>query len=275
MTASVGEVVYRLGKVPCSGLGLRWSDDELNAALQGQVADVVLDDKGKAHIAELLTAQAETEFVQEHEQGFPQDRLRRVLEGQGTVEDWQVGEAIAVTYLTDHRSCIFPWPAGRDLKRSGSSLPGADLVGFGVDLHGNCFTFGEVKTSREHRYPPRVTYGRTGLRHQLEDLRDHVGTRDNLVAYLGHRARIASWSEQYRQATRRYLQNPSDVQIYGVLVRDVEPQGRDLQALVGSLNTERPEAMHIELLALYLPLGSLEGIGETVLSISRRSGAEQ
>ena len=163
MRVSAGETIYVVGSAPCSGVGKRWSEKELNDALDQRVAAVLFDDEGKAMVEEILSDVVATDFAQ--------TGLRRVLEDSGSVEDWRVGEAIAEAYLTDHRSCEFPWPDRRDERKRGSSLPGADLVGFGLDDDGDCFAFGEVKTSSDSRYPPRPMYGRTGLKQQLEDLR--------------------------------------------------------------------------------------------------------
>ena len=265
MTVAAGEAVYDMGSPPCSGVGLRWSDGEMNAAMDGRVAAVLFDDGGKADIEDILAGLAETEFEQAG--------LRRVLRDPDRVEDWRVGEVIAEAYLTDHRSCTFPWPDGRDERKSGSSLPGADLVGFGIDGDGDCFAFGEVKTSREARYPPGTMRGRTGLKKQLEDLRDRNAIRADLVKYLGHRAGSASWLARFRRATKRYVGNPSDVQLYGVLVRDVEPHQDDLRARVDELGTGCPEGTRIELLALYLPRESLEDIGEEM--VARRAGGNR
>ena len=205
MTVASGEAVYDLGGPPCTGVGLRWSDGELIPAMDGRVAAALFDDEGKAEIEGILAGLVETKFEQA--------RLRGVLQDPGNLEDWRVGEAIAETYLTDHRSCAFPWPDRRDARKSGSSLPGADLVGFGIDEDGDCFVFGEVKTSREERYPPGTVRGRTGLKEQLEDLRDRNAIRDALVRYLGHRAGSASWLGRFRLAAKRYVGNPSDVQL--------------------------------------------------------------
>ena len=262
MTVGVGEIVYQIGRTPCSGIGQRWSNKELFAALKGRVAAVVFDDKGKANIEEILAAVAETDFSR--------DGLRRVLEDPRDIDDWRVGEAIAETYLTDHRSCSFPWPDGRDERKSGSSLPGADLVGFGIDGEGDCFAFGEVKTSSERSHPPGAMYGRTGLKRQLEDLRDDEAIRDGLLKYLGHRAGSAPWRARFERAGSRYLRNKSDIQLFGFLVRDVEPHQDDLRVRVGSLGSGCPEGMRIELLALYLPQESLDGIGETIVSMRVR-----
>lgn len=265
VTVRAGQVVYAIGSTPCSGTGLQWSDDELDGAMDGRVAAVLFDDEGKSNIKEILAGLAETSFAQ--------DGLRRVLGEPDKIEDWRVGEAIAETYLTDHRSCTFPWPHGRDERKSGSSLPGADLVGFGTDDDGDCLAFGEVKTSRERKYPPGLTYGRTGLKRQLEDLRDREAIRNDLMKYLGHRAGSAHWRGRFERAGSRYLRNTSDVQLYGFLVRDVEPHQDDLRVRVGELAAGCPEGMRIELLALYLPQGQLDGIGTAM--ISRRAGVKR
>ena len=128
MTVAVGQAVYSLGAEPCLGSGVQWSEEELHDAIEGPVASVLFDDEGNANIEDILASLAETQFAQEG--------LRLVLEGPAEIEDWRVGEAIAETYLADHRSCYFPWPDGRDERKSGSSLPGADLVGFGMDTEG-------------------------------------------------------------------------------------------------------------------------------------------
>ncbi len=264
MTVPVGESVYNHGFPPCSGIGLEWSSDDLDAALDGPVAAVLFDDEGKANIEEILTSLAETDFAQEG--------LRRVLADPNDIEDWRVGEAIAESYLTDHRLCYFPWPDGRDERKSGSSLPGADLVGFRADDDGDCLAFGEVKTSSESKYPPGAMYGRTsGLKQQLEALRDREAIRDDLLKYLGHRAKEAPWRERFRNASSRYLRNKADVQLYGFLVRDVDPHQDDLRARVSKLATDCPEGTHIELLALYLPKGRIDGIGKA--AIAKRTGA--
>lgn len=262
MTVALGETVYNEGTAPCSGVGLTWSVDELNAAMHGPVAAVLFDDEGKAGIEDILTSLAETEFQQKE--------LRRVLSEPDDIEDWRVGEAIAETYLTDHRDCYFPWPDRRDERKRGSSLPGADLVGLRVDSQGDCLTFGEVKTSWEAKYPPGAMYGRTGLKQQLEGLRDDVSMRDDLFKYLGYRAKGAVWTERFKQAGKRYLNNKSDVQLYGFLVRDVQPNQYDVRARVEKLGKDCPNGTRIELLALYLPAGSIKGIGNA--AVAARAG---
>jgi hypothetical protein len=157
----------------------------LNDALTNTVAAVVFDDSGMDELSILLESVIETNFEKEE--------LKRILESQDEMEPWRVGEGLAECYLKDHRDCCFPWPDSRDERKTGSCLPGADLVGFKSTGDVIRFTFGEVKTSGENQYPPQAMYGRTGMKKQLEDLRDQVTIRDDLVKYLGYRAKRSSW----------------------------------------------------------------------------------
>lgn len=264
MTVKAGNVLYNLGQPPCSGVGLQWSNEDLDAALDNRVASVLFDDQGKVGIGDILAGLAET--------GFIKDGLDRLLRDPDRVESWRVGEAIAETYLADHRSCYFPWPDGRDERKRGSSLPGADLVGFGLDDNGDCFVFGEVKTSSEQNYPPGVMYSPTGLKRQLEVLRDDQSIRDDLVMYLAHRALSAPWRLRFKNAAVRYLHNSSDIHLFGYLVRDVKPHQDDLRAWVNVLGMGCPDGTHIELIALYLPKRVLDGIGERMILKRKGSG---
>ena len=141
MSVSVGQVVYNHGEFPCSGVGIVWKSKELDEAVGGPVAAALFDESGKNSIREMVAGIPETEFERK--------ALDDMLNDPQEVEDWRVGEVIAETYLTHHRSCEFPWPSDRDKKSIGSSLPGADLAGFGTDSKGDCFAFGEVKTSSD------------------------------------------------------------------------------------------------------------------------------
>jgi hypothetical protein len=114
------------------------------------------------------------------------EALGQILRSDRAVEAWRVGEAIAESYLVEHRHCEFRWPGGRDLKNPESSPAGTDLVGFQTDAATSVrFSFGEVKTSNHAEYPPSLMYGRHGLKQQLEGLRDSHAVKDVLVKYLG------------------------------------------------------------------------------------------
>lgn len=156
MALASGTAEYTFETPRVLGHGHSLSNDELEAALS-ETAKIVFDDEGNARVKDLLTDLAGTEFKK--------DNLNAILEG-SSPENWRVGEALAEAYLVQHHDCTFPWPDGRDERKSGSCLPGADLAGFQKESGIDRFAFGEVKTSSEAAYPPGVMHGRHGLKKQ-------------------------------------------------------------------------------------------------------------
>jgi hypothetical protein len=258
MKISTGTIEYELGSFPVTGCGFSYSAAELDTALSGPVAEVVYDDTGKADIEALLAGLAETDFAK--------GEVERILSDTKPPEDWRVGEALAESHLVHQKDCFFPWPDGRDERKSGSSLPGADLVGFQSKGADDFFAFGEVKTSAENKYPPGAMHGRTGMKQQLEDLKDDVKIKDDLVRYLGHRATTAAWKSRYQSAAISYLKSNTNVRVFGILVRDVEPNQDDLRVRVTKLANDQHADMVIELLALYLPQSSIGQLSSKVVS---------
>ena len=256
MTIAAGTEVYNVDADPVLARGLEYSVNDLNDALNGPVRAVFEDDHGQSRIKSLLDSVARTDF----EKG----QLAAILDEEPEPEDWRVGEAFAEVYLTDHRQCSFPWPDRWDERRRRSSLPGADLVGFEETDHVTLpfrFAFGEVKTSSEERttqqgtpQSPQVAYG---VRDQLRYLRDSKSVRDALFQYLAHRAVNADWQPTFQSAARRYFSDDTDIAIFGVLIRDVTPYDTDLKNHATTLADTSPVAMRVELLAIYIPRGSI------------------
>src|SRR5690606_8177833 len=94
--------------------------------------------------------------------------------------------------------------------------------------------------------------------------------RDTLCRYLGFRAPKTSWQSDYQAAGQRYVADHQDVQLFGILVRDVSPNQEDLRARVSKLSMGCPSRMVIELLSLYLPIGTVSGLGTR--AVAARSG---
>jgi len=259
MSMSVGTQVYDVDAPPVVARGVSYDDTELKEALTGSVAHILQDTSGKSELDAMLAGVATTEFAQAN--------LKEALERIPPVRNWQVGEALAEAYLTEHSGCSFPWPSSRDLRTPQASPAGADLVGFqemDSETSGPRFAFGEVKTSNEERYPPNTMYGRHGMVNQIERLRDSRNAKDALFLYLGHHAINAEWKSLYQSAAARYLQDPDDVALFGVLVRDVEPRSEDLDSRAKSLANGCPAKTSIELWALYFPRNSINTLAERV-----------
>ena len=256
---------YQLGSAPVTGMGIGLPVDQLDQQLAGPVAALVFDDEGVRDLGELLDGLADTEFSREN--------LDALLADASAPEGWRVGEALAEHHLSVDHDCFFPWPDGRDERKRGSSLPGADLVGFQNTDGRERFVFGEVKTSSHASYPPGATYGRHGLKQQMEDLRNCRDIRDGLVRYLGHRASGADWCARYQAAVAVYLNDTCEVRLFGMLVRDVAPHEDDLRVRVNALADGCPDAMAIGLIAIYLPPGSIANLSAKVVA-SRQHGGD-
>jgi hypothetical protein len=269
MTMSAGTEVYNADVAPVTARGASYSDAEIDAALGGSLSRILWDETGTADLQAILTSVVTTDFSDKS--------LKRVLANRVTPENWRVGEGLAEAFLVEHRACEFPWPSGRDLKNPGASPAGTDLVGFqntGAAENTHRFAFGEVKTSEQEAWPPSVMDGRHGLKKQLEDLRDSTAVKDSLLKYLGHHVNGTSWFSRYQSAATRYLANPDDVSLFGVLVRDVEPKREDLARRAGDLASGCPAETSIELRAMYLPRNTINSLAQRAVK-AREGGHGQ
>jgi len=267
MNVAVGKVEYMLGTSPITGCGVSWSGEELDVALAGPVAAIVFDHEGTADVAALLESLPSTDFES--------DELVKILDVDEQPNDWEVGEAIAESYLIQHRDAFFPWPHARDIRKPKSSLPGADMIGFHGKDDDIRFAFGEVKTSQEQKYPPQVVrHGEHSLNKQLSDLRNKKHLRDKALKYLGFRATNTVWNKTYQSAVKNYLKTGGVcVAIFGVLVRDVTPNPDDLETTWKLLSENCHEKTLIELWAIYLPPRSIDSLGNKVMAVGKGGDA--
>lgn len=227
----IGDAIYNEKQNGMCVKGIFYNEDDLNQSAK-IIADVCFDTSGQEDFEKFVLSLSDTGFSPMNAV-FPE------------VRDWQVGEGFAEAYLTAHLSCSFPWSNNRDLKNPNSSLTGADMVGF----HQGKFAFGEVKTSKEQKYPPQVTSKKgDGLNTQLKKLCHDHDLRWVLVQYLFHRVKT---SADYQEACSAYLKGNKDFYVFGVLVRSVEPKIGDWDYLKKHLEVH--EENRVSLIALYLP----------------------
>lgn len=257
MAVALGTEVYKVDHLRVVARGKSHSVSQRDTALDSDVRALIQDDNGSKKAAALTSSLNLT--------GFETKNLNAVLNGGSPPKDWEVGEAYGEAYLGTHKRCHFPWSDRWDERKDKSSLPGSDLVGLqetgALRSPSFRFAFGEVKTSTEKKYPPGVMYGKEGLKKQMEDLRDQQEIRNKLVRYLTIRAQGADWEDKFKKALMRFLAENTDVAIFGVLIRDVSPAKSDLKARSKNIAKKHPPKMHIELLAIYLPSGSINILG--------------
>jgi hypothetical protein len=259
MTIPGGTEIYCMDYSHVKSRGLCYSENELKSSLKGRASKILFDDEGTGQLEINLSSIVDTDFEAES--------VKRIISSKRKPENWSVGEALAESYLTCHRKCFFPWPSSRDQKNPKSSPTGADIVGFQEIDNQNCrFAFGEVKTSDQKKCPPSVIYGPHGLKQQLKDLCVDCKKKDSLVLYLGHHSEGSSWGQQYKEAAKRYIKNSEDLSLFGFMVRDVTPNKDDLRDITEELAANCSPPTSIELLALYLPVGSIENLSSKVKS---------
>lgn len=228
--------------------GVRFADgSEFGAFMANEVASRLHDEAGKADFTSHLNSLAST--------GFAQDSLQAILEAEHPEErDWAVGEAIAEAWLSREHDVVWPWNTERDKRTPQASLPGADLVGFLTQGNETRLVLGEVKSSSDSNTPPNVMTGRGGMTRQLENLATDIGLLHTLIRWLHPRCRGNSAEPYFNAAIGLLLQSGNKAMtLFGVLVRDTQPDERDLRGrgqYLGEL-IKAPASCH--LLALYLP----------------------
>ena len=188
--------------------------------------------------------------------GMGQKSLEAMLVAEVPEErDWAGGEALAEAYLIEKEGVIFPWNMERDKRNPFSSLPGADLVGFIAESTGYRLALGEVKTSSEDAYPPQVMSGRSGyMGHQIDKLAHDLTTIHQLFKWLYLRVKDGPYREAFDRSCKSYFNSGrKSVALFGVLIRDTQPNERDLSVRGKALRRKLATPTQCNLVALYLP----------------------
>lgn len=237
--------------------GINLDIPECHYHLKGQVKDNLLDrEELQDSLAKLRALKDETGF-------FASEELLadiQALENQEVeTQLFRVGEAYAEIILEQEFMCRFHWNENRDARNPKGNKTGADLVGF-IEVDGQVlFLFGEVKTSSETiNRPPQVMTSADGIERQLWDLYNDRSKRLILISYLKNKMRHYQEGHPFRRdfeaSERAYYSGNCDYQLIGVLVRDVDPDERDISLSYVRLRKQVLEPKGIKLLALYLPV---------------------
>lgn len=237
--------------------GIALDEPECRNHLKGTVKDNLLDrEELQDSLTRIRALRDETGFV-------PSDELFadiQALENQEIeTQQFRVGEAYAEIVLEQEFTCRFHWNENRDARNPKGNKTGADLVGF-IEADGQIlFLFGEVKTSSESATrPPQVMTCANGIESQLRDLYNDRSKRLILISYLKNKMRHYPEGHPFRSdfeaSERAYYSGDCDYQLIGVVIRDVEPDERDVSVSYGRLRDQILEPKGIKLLALYLPI---------------------
>lgn len=241
-------VSYENQKQQVSWCGLTVDEcSEFEAFMSGDVSARLHDAEGSTEFETHLRGLAAT--------GFARESLDAIL-GAGSREerDWAVGEALAEAYLAQEHGISWPWNMERDKRNPKASLPGADLVGFKGEGSDTRLALGEVKTSTDKNTPPGVMSGRTGMGHQLDNLATNLELICQLLKWLLPRCKNTKHERAFNIAVGTFLDSGNKaVSLFGVLIRDTEPNELDLQARGSNLAAALHAPVTCHLIALYLP----------------------
>lgn len=212
----------------------RLDDDEATEDFRGHLRGLELTGMGRVHLEEILSSDA------------------------SETRDWAAGEALAERFLMDAHSIEFPWNMERDKRNPFGSLPGADLVGFVKRDDGYKLVLGEVKTSSEEKHPPQVMSGRSGhLGHQIDRLAHDFTILCQLLKWLLPRVKSGDYEAAFDEACKEFFNSGKKaVVLFGILVRDTDPDSRDLSGRGTALRKKLDEPTLCDLIAIHLPWGS-------------------
>ena len=242
------KVTYEKIQEAVSWRGIEFFEGEkFDQFMIDEVAPRLHDDEGKAELKSHLNSLAST--------GFANDSLKALLDAEHPEErDWAVGEALAEAWLSHEHGVVWPWNMERDKRTALASLPGADLVGFVTQGGQTRLVLGEVKCSSDSNTPPNVMTGRHGMARQLENLATDIGLLHTLIRWLQPRCRGNDSEPHFNAAISLLLQSGNKaISLFGVLVRDTQPDERDLHKRGQHLGGIVKAPAGCRLLALYLP----------------------
>jgi len=143
---------------------------------------------------------------------------------------WDIGESVADLFLIERIGARLPANRRRDLRTPKGSLPGADIAGYVPNgAAETMFLFGEIKTSSDAASPPSVMSGSgSGMAAQLARLTTKIDIRRQLLYYLRARSTKGDLPGLFTSALASLSKN--QFALVGVLVRDTEPNLKDVEA---------------------------------------------
>ena len=249
MTKTLFETVCyegRDGQVSWHGVSMK-DGDGFNRFMTDDVASRLHDEEGNAEFEANLLGLANT--------GFARESLDSVLAAEISEErDWAIGEAVAEVYLGCEHKITWPWNMERDKRNPNASLPGADLIGFRIEGEDVCLALGEVKSSSDANTPPGVMNGRSGMAHQIGKLANDLSLICRILKWLSPRCKDTQYETSFNTAVGLFLESGNKaIALFGVLIRDTQPNKLDLQARGRTLAGRLQDPATCHLIAIYLP----------------------
>lgn len=240
--------------------GLSFDKNTSSMLISGPITDSLRDqEEHLAYKNDLLETKAQLQAA-----GYDPSEILLDILSRPDIPDsrvFRIGEAFAELILEREFSAKFFWNELRDARNPKGNKTGPDLVGF-IEIDDEVlFLFGEVKTSSERdRRPPQVMTGRDQMEVQLRDLHQTESKRKWLIKYLASKTRDLDETSPFRKAYKKsqfnfFRKNPCNGYVlFGVLIRDIEPDEEDLKKSYMKLSKEILSPTGINLIACYIPI---------------------
>lgn len=221
--------------------------DRFNMFLISDVASRFYDKEGSDEFEAQLRGLVNT--------GFACASLDAILTAEVPKQpDWAIGEAMAEAYLGREHNITWPWNMDRDKRNPNASLPGPDLIGFRIEGEGVRLALGEVKTSSDVNTPPGVMKGRSGMTHQIDKLANNLSLICQILKWLLHKCKGTEYEASFKVAVSLFFDSGNKaIALFGVLIRDTQPNALDLQAPGQTLAETLQDPTMCHLIAIYLP----------------------
>ncbi len=234
------------GQVSWHGISMA-RNDSFHSFINSDVSSRLHDREGRTEFETHLRGLANT--------GFASESLNTILSAEVKEErSWAVGEALAEAFLGIEHGVTWPWNMERDKRHPNASLPGADIIGFEIDGADVRLALGEVKTSADLNTPPGVMSGRSGMTHQISNLANELSLIYQLLKWLLPRCKNTEHEKSYNAAVTLFLDSGNKAfSLFGLLIRDTEPNVLDLQARGHTLANSLHAPTKCQLIAIYLP----------------------
>ena len=182
--------------------------------------------------------------------GFDSGVLKTVV----TYIPSRIAEILVECFLMDNHEILIPYNRLRDSINPMASMTGPDIIG----IAGALFVFGETKSSSEPRHPPGVVDGKSGLIEQLNSIKLDREKRSRMIKWLGHKTRRHEPDANHTawlRAKRQYCKSEGrNFKMCGVLVRDTEPDERDIVRVHDRVSTDMYPSTLLDIMALYTPI---------------------
>jgi len=246
--AALANVSYEHQDRQAAWCGINVVDGDIyHSFMKNEVASRLHDEEGGQELEICLRGLAST--------GFARESLNAILAAEVPEErSWTIGEALAEAYLESELAITWPWNMQRDKRTPKASLPGADLVGFETKNAVIRLALGEVKTSSDVNTPPNVMSGRGGMTHQIDNLASNLVLINQLLKWLLPRCKGTAHEVSFNAAIKLFLESGNKaVALFGVLVRDTQPNELDLRNRGQFLANILQAPATCQLVAIYLP----------------------